>query len=87
MHSESTSSPLDAARVKQSVTLLLLFAAALALLGYIFFDGLAYMVQIWERDEYSHGYMIPMVALFLVWQKQARLLTYPQPAVGGQYFS
>jgi exosortase D (VPLPA-CTERM-specific) len=47
---------------------LLLLSAAL--LGFIFYDGLELMVKWWERDEYSHGYMIPLVALYLMWQKQ-----------------
>ena len=28
------------------------------------------MVGWWERDEYSHGYMIPLVAVYLLWQKR-----------------
>ncbi len=49
-----------------------LFLAALAMLGYVFQDGLAYMVEAWDREEYSHGYMIPLVAMYLIWQKQER---------------
>lgn len=48
----------------------LLFFLSLALLVFAFYDGLQFMVKMWETDEYSHGYLIPMVALFLVWQKQ-----------------
>lgn len=48
-------------------------AVALGLLGYIYFDGLELMVKWWERDEYSHGYMIPFVALYMIWQKQENL--------------
>lgn len=43
-------------------------------LGTIFFDGLEFMVGQWAREEYSHGYLIPAVALFLVWQNAERLL-------------
>ena len=50
-----------------------LLLLSFGLLGFIFYDGLALMVKWWERDEYSHGYMIPMVALFLIWQKQQGL--------------
>lgn len=49
--------------------------ASLALLIYIFRDGLLLMVQWWDREEYSHGYMIPMVAVFLAWQRLNRLPT------------
>ena len=39
----------------------------------IFYDGLAFMVKWWERDEYSHGYLIPFITAFLVWQKKDEL--------------
>lgn len=49
---------------------LLLIAAACAALAYIFFDGMIRMEGRWaNQEEYSHGYMIPIVALFLLWQK------------------
>lgn len=41
---------------------------AAALLIYGFWDGLAYMVDAWDSEEYSHGYLIPVIALFMVWQ-------------------
>ncbi|MGK0442735.1 MAG: exosortase D (VPLPA-CTERM-specific) [Pseudohongiellaceae bacterium] len=50
-----------------------LLLAAFALLGVVFQSGLAEMVKDWELDEYSHGYMIPMVALYIIWQKQQQL--------------
>jgi exosortase D (VPLPA-CTERM-specific) len=43
------------------------------LLGYVYYDGLELMVKWWERDEYSHGYMIPMVSLYIIWQLQDKL--------------
>jgi exosortase D (VPLPA-CTERM-specific) len=46
-----------------------LLLIALAVIVYIFRDGLELMVDWWQREEYSHGYMIPLVAAFLVWQK------------------
>ena len=33
----------------------------------IFWDGLNYMVQQWDREEYNHGYLIPLVAVYLLW--------------------
>lgn len=48
----------------------LLLLVALGLLGLVFESGLAEMVKDWGKDEYSHGYMIPLVALYLLWQKQ-----------------
>lgn len=52
-------------------------ALALALMGLIFFDGLELMVKWWGRDEYSHGYILPFVALFLIWQKIPELAGTP----------
>ena len=44
--------------------------AILIMLGYLFFDGLVELEWRWSRhEEYSHGYMIPLVALFLLWQR------------------
>ena len=51
---------------KESLLLLL----AILILGWVSFDGLELMVGWWERDEYSHGYMIPLVAVYLLWQKR-----------------
>ncbi len=43
---------------------------AIVLLGFLFWDGLVEMERRWSiTDEYSHGYMIPLVALFFLWQK------------------
>lgn len=48
--------------------LLLLCALALAL---AFSDGIAAMVEIWNTaEEYSHGPLIPLISLFLIWQKR-----------------
>ncbi len=46
---------------------------SLALLFFIYWSGLALMVTWWQQEEYSHGYMIPFVALFLLWQRVNRL--------------
>lgn len=54
-----------------------LLLATLALLILIFFDGLKLMVAWWEREEYSHGYMLPFVAAFLVWQRSTDLAQTP----------
>ncbi len=48
---------------------------ALGLSIFIFSDGLRYMLLDWERDEYSHGYMIPLISLFLLLQKLPELST------------
>lgn len=48
--------------------------AVCLIMGFVFYDGLEWMVMTWGRkEEYSHGFMIPVIALFLIWQKKNRL--------------
>lgn len=42
---------------------------AISIAIFIFSDGLSHMLLDWERDEYSHGYIIPLISLFLLLQK------------------
>ena len=52
----------------------LLFFCLAAIL-YLFWGSFKELELIWERqEEYSHGYMIPLVALFLFWQKLPSIL-------------
>lgn len=52
--------------------------AGTALLLTVFYGGLSVMVQGWSgREEYSHGFALPLVAAFLVWQKKNLLATLP----------
>lgn len=52
----------------------LIIVAVLAVLAYLTFrEGLQHMAAKWHADEYSHGYMLPFVALFLVWQRASIL--------------
>ncbi len=56
-----------------------LIVASLAALAYIFLDGLIRMEGRWaNQEEYSHGYMIPLVAIFLLWQKFPQLEKAPK---------
>ncbi len=63
---------------KQSTTIwLALVASATAAIG-IFSEGLSYMVEMWsKKEEYSYGYLIPFIVLFLIWQKKATLERLP----------
>ena len=48
------------------------------LLGVIFWDGLNEMVKVWgTQEEYSYGYIIPFITLFLIWQKKDQLELLP----------
>ena len=57
----------------------LLVASILGLI-FVFRDSLNYMLSDWEREEYSHGYMIPLVSAFLIWQKINQI---PSSTIGG----
>jgi exosortase D (VPLPA-CTERM-specific) len=44
---------------------------AAALLGVTFYVGIREMVIVWNiSEEFSYGYMIPFITLFLIWQKK-----------------
>lgn len=59
---------------KESNLLWGLLAVCAAVLGLIYYDGLELMVQWWNaREEYGHGYIIPFITLFLIWQKSDQL--------------
>lgn len=47
------------------------FAVVALLMGFIFWEGLNRLVMVWDKqEEYSYGYMIPFITLFLLWQKK-----------------
>ncbi len=59
---------------KESGLLWFLLAVSLLALGMTFIDGLVFMEKWWsEREEYGHGYIIPFITLFLIWQKSDKL--------------
>ena len=46
-------------------------AIALAVVAAMFYPAVDRMVDVWlSREEYSHGVLIPLIALFLVWQRK-----------------
>jgi exosortase D (VPLPA-CTERM-specific) len=54
----------------------LVFSAALAiaLLGYLFVDSLAFLFAQWiGSPDYSHGLFVPLISLFLIWQARHRI--------------
>ncbi len=56
--------------VKQNTGLYISFCLIALALGAIFSDGLTDMAVSWEREEYSHGYMIPMISLWFIWKNR-----------------
>lgn len=52
---------------------------ALAIGVFVFWTGIDNMAGKWQTPEYSHGYLIPLVAAFLVWQQKDELERLPLP--------
>ena len=53
-------------------------ATAGVMLAIVFSDGLAHMMREWQgKEEYSYGYLIPFITLFLIWQKKEILRRTP----------
>lgn len=50
-----------------------LAAAAVVALLLMFRGTFSYLAQQWQREEYSHGWMIPLLAAFLVWQRRREI--------------
>ena len=59
---------------KESKVIWALWVAILTLLIFFFYDALAYMANLWEsQEEYGHGFLIPVLAVFFIWQQKDRL--------------
>jgi len=64
----------QAAHQRSSALVWLLLILSFGFLLFIFREALAYMLlNDWTREEYSHGYMIPLVSAFLVYQRLNQL--------------
>ncbi len=51
----------------------LIAGVIMVFLGIIFSDGFVWMFEMWEKEEYNHGYLIPVVAFYLLWLRADRL--------------
>jgi len=56
------------------LSMVVLAAAAVVLLFHGTFN---YLYWVWHREEYSHGFLIPLVSAYLLWQRRARLAQTP----------
>ncbi len=52
-----------------------LLLTAIATIGvFVYYDSLELMVRWWSnREEYSHGFLIPVITAYLIWQRSDRL--------------
>jgi exosortase D (VPLPA-CTERM-specific) len=63
---------------RESPALLAIILAGVLLAIALCWEGVTLMVDYWlDREEYSHGILIPFIALYLVWQKQPELSRLP----------
>lgn len=54
-------------------------ALSWVLLAYMYWDSLVYLFGYWVRSEdYSHGMLVPLISMFLVWQLRRRLMEIPR---------
>jgi exosortase D (VPLPA-CTERM-specific) len=53
-------------------TQLALIAVAGLVLALVFQKTFTFLYAAWHREEYSHGFLIPFVSAFLLWQRRAR---------------
>lgn len=52
----------------------MLLGGVALLFAVLYWEGLRELVKIWDgKEEYSHGFLIPLISLFLVWQKKDEL--------------
>lgn len=75
---------IDREILKQNATLLTLCAFVLSGLGLIFYDGIQDMFRVWmQKEEYSHGFFLPIIAIYILWQRNVTLSQLPYR---GSYF-
>lgn len=62
----------------------LFFSVTFIISALPFYDGIAVMVRQWiNQEEYSHGFFLPVIAVFMVWQKRFEL---QKLVLSGSYF-
>lgn len=73
---EATIHPRDKLLLPFNKTGFLLFVLTFFLGIVLYWDGLVEVVSRWEsQEEYSHGYLIPFVSLFILWEKRNQILS------------
>jgi len=61
---------------KNPVSFWVLLGVCALLVGYAFHETIVDMVQRWGyQEEYGYGYIIPIITLFLIWQRKNSLMS------------
>lgn len=68
-------SEINNTHVSKLPLILLAIAAALVLLGIgVYWGGILNLVDRWQQQpEYSHGFLIPMISLYLLWERRGSI--------------
>src|SRR5262245_35653687 len=59
--------PLDVKVLLRTFYPLLILIAAIEVLLWVHWNSLVYMANMWDNDKYSHGYLVPLFAIGLMW--------------------
>lgn len=60
----------------ESMKFWLVAAVVSAMIALLYFDAIQLMTAVWiNMEEYGHGFMLPLITLFLIWQKKDILET------------
>ena len=53
--------------------------------SFLFYPVIAHMVKDWTtNDNYSHGFLVPIIAVFMIWQKREKIIGLnTQPSILG----
>jgi exosortase D (VPLPA-CTERM-specific) len=63
--------PATMALYRRAPAMLLLAAATAVALIVLFKNTFLYLYDTWHREEYSHGFLIPLITGYLLWQRRA----------------
>ena len=62
--------------IKENLGLYASLCLVSLLLGFMFSDALDFMLRSWEKEEYSHGYLIPVISFWFIWANRAAASQY-----------
>ncbi len=78
--------PLDVKELLRTFYPLLILIAAVEVLLWVHWNSLVYMANMWDNDKYSHGYLVPLFAIGLMWwyrKDEPTQIVKPMAIVGG----
>jgi len=60
-------------RLKIAIPLLVLCLV----LGFLYREGIDWLLEVWSHNDYSHGYLVPLISLYLIWEQRERFRMLP----------